>query len=111
MPCDLSDFKVGSRDVLRLRFIDEKTSAATRQVTRDPIDLTTATGIKANCRFTPTGGTPLAVVPFAMSADSDQVLNKGFAEYRWGSSDLVAGKLEVEGEYTMAGFAHFSVEV
>ena len=111
MACETFHFTVGSRDKIRLRFVDELTNAATGKRTLTAIDLTSATGIKALCKFTPDNGSAPSTLAKTLTKDADQVNNRGYADATWGASELIDGKLEVDGEYADgAGLVHKSPE-
>jgi hypothetical protein len=95
----MAQFKVGSRDKLRLRVVDVVVSAATKKQTITPVNLSGVSGLQAKCLFTPADGAAPTLVTKTFTPDADQDANTGYCERVWDTNDLIAGKLEVELEF------------
>lgn len=98
MSCREADLKVGDMRPMVFWYKAVTVNPLTGKKTEVFIDLGGATQIRALCTFTSSAGVKTEIQR-TLTPDPDQVANKGKASFKWGATDLIAGKLSIELEY------------
>lgn len=99
---------VGSQDLIKVRCVDAYVDQKTGQFVEAARDLSSDT-VELEFALDSGTGTFGSYTSTVMTKDADQVTNKGYAQYRWGVSDLTAGNVKMRVKITdNSTFVHFS---